>query len=518
MIYVQRIGTTSARVITGSEGAAFPFWSPDSNYIAFFAGYHLKKAAVAGGDPQNVASTAVSRGGAWGSKNVIVYAPDSGGALWRVNADGTGAAPLTDKLLLPSEDSHRWPVFLDDGDHFLFWAGNFSQLETTDTNAIILSSLDGKERTRIVSARSSIGFSAGQIFYVDGNGALRAAKFDLPSRSISGDPMIIANKVAVSPSTYSALFTVSNSGTVVYSSTSESDSSQFTWFDATGKELGRIGSVGMMFNPAISRDEKHLAFDGADSKARTISIRLLDLAAGSASRFTFDPTEETTPVWSPDGSVIAFRELNPPRVMLKKSSGIESAHTLAQSTVEADDVLPNGWAPDGKTLLVSYQLGKGGSALVVVSADTGQFRRLHETSASETNGQISPDGKWVAYSSNESGDWEIFVSTYPEGAGKWQISQGGGSEPRWRGDSKVLFFVGPKFMLMTANVSTAGSVTSSPPQALFQLHARPPISSTDLFSYDVSRDGKRFLVNQYVKPDHVPPLSILLNAAQPASK
>jgi Tol biopolymer transport system component len=518
MVYVQRIGTTSARAITGSEGASFPFWSPDSNYVAFFAGFHLKKAAISGGDPQNIAVAAVARGGAWGSKNVIVYAPDSGGALWRVNADGTGAAPLTDKLLLPSEDTHRWPVFLPDGDHFLFWAGNFSTSDSADTNGIFLGSLDAKERTKIVTARSSIGFSAGQIFYVDSNGALRAAQFDLGAKKTSGDPLIINNRVAVSPSTYYALFTVSSSGTVIYSSTSEADNSQFTWFDATGKELGRVGSVGVMFNPAISRDEKRLAFDGADSKARSINIRLLDLASGSASRFTFDPTEETAPAWSPDGSFIAFRELNPPRIMLKKSSGLEADHMLAQSKVEADDMLPNSWAPDGKTILIVNQLGKGGSDLLVVSADTGQFRKLHETSASETNGQISPDGKWVSYTSNESGDWEIYVSTYPDGAGKWQISQGGGTEPRWRGDGKAIFFVGPKYMLMSANVSTAGSVTSSPPQPLFRMRARPPISSTDLFSYDVSRDGKRFLVNQYVKPDHVPPLSIVLNATQPASK
>jgi hypothetical protein len=176
-------------------------------------------------------------------------------------------------------------------------------------------------------------------------------------------------------------------------------------------------------------------------------------------------------------------------------------------------MVPNSWTPDDQQILCSYQSSAGGSHLVLVDVSDGKIKPFIATKASETNGMISPDGKWVAYASNESGEWEIYVTTFPGAQGKWQVSRGGGAEPRWQGDNKEIFYIDPKGMLISVPVSAEGLFSAGAPTRLFPIRARAPISSTDLFTYDVSKDGKRFLVNRYVKPEHIEPLTVVLNAA-----
>ena len=182
-----------------------------------------------------------------------------------------------------------------------------------------------------------------------------------------------------------------------------------------------------------------------------------------------------------------------------------------------DDIVPNSWTRDGK-VIGTLQMAAGGSDLVLLPAAGGQETPFLTTKASETNGMISPDNKWVAYASNETGDWEVYVTTYPNAAGKWQVSRGGGTEPRWRGDGKELFYVAPGGTLTAVPVNGEGTFTSGTPEPLFQLHARSPISSTDLFTYDVSKDGSRFIVNRFVRPEHPAALTIVLNATNEGKK
>jgi hypothetical protein len=181
------------------------------------------------------------------------------------------------------------------------------------------------------------------------------------------------------------------------------------------------------------------------------------------------------------------------------------------------DIFPNSWTPDNKQILctISHDVGQNlgpGSELVLLPASGGDPIPFLVTKAAETNGQISPDGKWVAYASNESGEWEIYVTTFPNAAGKWQVSRGGGTEPRWRGDGREIFYIGPKGMLTAVQVGGEGTFSAGTPTPMFQFHGRSPISSTDIFSYDVSKDGSRFLVNRYLRPEHVEPLAIVLHA------
>jgi Tol biopolymer transport system component len=510
LLYVQRIGLPDANMIAGSEGASYPFWSPDAAYVAFFANGKLQKAAI-GGSVQTIAAVGgAPRGGSWSSKGVILYARDVGGPLWRVNADGNGAAPATEKILQSSESSHRWPFFLPDGDQFLMFAGNFNEKADDPLNGIYLSSLSKHEKKQLASTRSNAVYSEGRMYSVDSNGALVASPLDLAAAKINGPPTIVAPKTAISAATYYGSFSVSANSTIVFSGEGSTNSSQLTWMDRSGREAGRVGSIGVIANPAISPDGKRVSFDVSDVKARNVDVWILDFAQNNASRFTFKPAQEFSAVWSHDGSVIAYLDASlPVAVRLKKANGLEAEKPLAGLADQTAALVPTSWSPDGRQILCTAQISQG-NQLLLQPVDGGA-PVLFLSAAGVTNGQISPDGKWAAYASTETGESEIYVTTFPAAAGKWQVSRGGGAEPRWRGDGKAIFYIGPRQMMTESAVNTDGAFSAGSPHELFAIRGRAAISSTDLFTYDVTRDGTRFLVNQYIKPERAAPLHILLN-------
>jgi Tol biopolymer transport system component len=250
--------------------------------------------------------------------------------------------------------------------------------------------------------------------------------------------------------------------------------------------------------------------DLIDLKAHNIDVWLQNLTGHTMSRFTFLPAEETNAAWSRDGSMIAFRSGGRRRLSIKPAVGLGEEKQILDTTHNGDPI-PTGWALDGKQILITSQDPKGGSDLELVSVD-GKVTPLLNSPASETNGQISPDGKWMIYASDESGDWQVYATSFPNPGGKVQISRDEGSEPRWRPDGKEIFYIGPHRMLMVTSFNTEGTLSTGVPQPLFRLRGRAPISSTDLFTYDVTKDGKRFLVNRYMKPTDVPPINIILNS------
>jgi Tol biopolymer transport system component/tRNA A-37 threonylcarbamoyl transferase component Bud32 len=514
MIHVQRLGSPRATLLTGTEGASYPFWSPDNAYVGFFANGKLKKVAVSGGSPQAIASATYPRGGTWGNKGVIVYCPEAGGFLWRVNADGTHAAPLTDKLYLSTESSHRWPVFLPDGDHFLFWSGVFGANRSDAANGIYLSSLEAKDKKQVISGHSNCGYANGHLYYMDDSKSVLALAFDARRGETTGEPIAVSDNVTYQPSVYWAAFAVGGNDTVVFNTSSSAALSVLTWYDRTGKKLSEIGQPGILANPSVSPDGRRAAFDNSDLKTSNVDVWTEDLERETGSRFSFDPAEDATAVWSRDGKVIAYRSIavGDSVLIVKDASGGE-APKIVHSVRTGDDAVPNSWSRDGQKLLCSYQPLAGGSDLTVLDLKTSRMTPFVATKAGETNGQISPDGKWAAYASNESGDWEIYVTAFPSAQGKWQVSRGGGIEPRWNADGREIFYIDPKGTLTSMPVTTNGTFSAGAPSRLFQIHGRAPISSTDLFTYDVAKGGKRFLVNRYVTPQHIEPLTVVLNAA-----
>jgi len=518
MLYVQRIGSPNATLLPGTEGASYPFWSPDATNVAFFANGKLQKAAISGGVPQVLATVLAARGGSWGQQDVIIYAPDAGSAIWRVNADGTGVAPVTNRITAKEDNTHRWPVFLPNGKHFLFWAGNFGNSKDDRSSGIYASSLDGNERKLVTLCHSSFGYDSDHLLYADDERHLVSVAFDVSTATISGSRSVIANATGFQPSTYWAALTVAENGTVIYNTSSGAALSALTWMDRTGKELGRVGDAGVMANPFISPDGSRIALDISDERSNNVDIWIENANGVGNTRFTFSPEEEVVGVWSRDGSALAYRgnlSLGA-ALLLKRTTGMEREKQILRVPA-SDDILPNSWSPDDQHLLCTHESPSGYHLELVPSAG-GNPTSFQASQGSQVDGQVSPDGKWAAYASDESGKWEIYVTMFPGAAGKWQVSRGGGIEPRWRGDGKEIFYLGPTGMLMAVPVNGISTFSTGSPAPLFQIHGRAPISSTDLYRYDVAKDGRRFLVNRYVKPDRIIPLTIVLHATTEQEK
>ncbi len=516
VIYVQEVGSPSAAPLYGTTGATYPFWSPDDNYVAFFAQGKLKKISSSGGTPQVLANVRQPRGGTWGSKDVILYAPGSAGPLWRVDADGTDAAMVTDKTYgEKGMTSHRWPLFLPDGDHFLFWGGNFEEGPDDKMSGIYLSSISGREhKYLVVNALSNPGYANGRLFYVDNKRALVNVPMDAATGKIKGKAQVVAPQVGRHPSTYWAAFTVALNGTVVFHQGTGASLSQLVWYDRSGKELGRVGEPGLLANPSLSPDGRRVAFDVADPKGKNIDVYLEDLQQSNSTRFTFDPAEETTPAWSRDGKDIAYRSASGANLRLKSSSGFESDRGLALPIPGAVDMMPSSFAPGDARMLITTVTNGGGSSVYVADLKDHTATALLADKSNTSDGQISPDGKWVAYESDDGGEWNVYISPFPNGGGKLQVSRGGGREPRWRGDGKEIFYIDLQGNLVSVPVDNGDTLSTGTPKMLFQSHGRSTVSSSDLFTYDVTPDGQRFLVDRYVKPQETPPLNIILNAVQ----
>jgi Tol biopolymer transport system component len=507
------MGSRAVSTLQGTQGASYPFFSPDSQFVAFFADGKLKKIAVTGGPPQVLTLATNGRGGSWGSKNVILYTPNAARSIWRIDSDGSHNENVTAKYFLPTESTHRWPLFLPDGEHFLFFGGNFRNLDDDPDSGIYLASLSGRERKRIVLARSNPGYASGQLIYLDWHRGLVAAKFDVSSGQVAGEKKLIAEGVGFQPSTFYAAFAVGIDGTVVYNTSAGATTSVLAWYDRNGKE-SRLGEEGVIANPSLSPDSAYVAADRTDIKASNVDIWIHDVKRGTASRFTFDPSEEVTPVWSRDGQKLAYRLVKvTTTVQVKNLKGTEAEKAVfvppSQSALEN---IPNSWSADDTQILCTSLDAEGSTYLGLVSASGAGIKPFLKRTAHYSNGQFSPDGKWVAYASNESGDWEVYVTTYPGASGKWQVSRGGGTEPRWRGDGKEMFYLGPHEELTAVEVNAGETFSVGAPVKLFTFQARAGISSTDLFTYDAAKDGQRFIVNRYVKPEAIAPLTVVLNA------
>ncbi|HSY12184.1 MAG TPA: protein kinase [Verrucomicrobiae bacterium] len=513
-IYVQEVGTLSAIPLNGTEGATYPFWSPDDNYIGFFAQGKLKKIYSGGGTPQVLASAPQPRGGSWGSKGVVIYTPASGGPMWRVDADGAGAELLTDKIFgAKGITSHRWPVFLPDGDHFLFWGGDFEENPDDNVSGIYMSSLsDRQKQTLVTLARSNPGYSKGHLFYVESRGALVDVPMDPSTGKLLGKPHVAAAQVGRHPSTYWAAFSVALNGTVVLHQGTGASQSQLTWYDRSGKLLGHIGEPGLLANPDLSPEGNRVAYDVADPKGKNIDVYLYDLQHSTSTRFTFDPAEETTPVWTRDGKDIAYRSASGANLRLKNANGFESDRGLDIKIPGVIDMMATSFAPGDQQMAITTLLSKGGSSLYLLNLKDQSVTSLLQDRNSKADGQISPDGKWIAYESDESGELNIYISPFPNGGGKLQVSRGGGRDPRWRADGKEIFYLDSQGNLMSVKVDNEGTLSADTPTKLFPSHARMAVSSSDQFSFDVTPDGQKFLIDQYFKPAETPPLSIILNA------
>jgi len=504
VLWIYESGQPGAKSLADTEGATYPFWSPDGRFLAFFADGKLKKLELSGGPVQTICDAPSGRGGTWNNDGVIVFAPVAPGGLYRVSASGGTPAFVSNPDRTHGEHSNRWPMFLPDGKHYLYMAANFTG-RAKEAKAIFVGALDSSEKRFVVETTANAAYAAPGylLFYRDRT--LLAQPFDLKRFALTGQPTTILTEIYYQPQLQRAVFAVSDNGLLVAQTGSGTALSQPMWYDRNGNAVGVVGKPGVYGNVFLSPNAKSLAVDKTDMESLNTDIWTYELQRDSSKRLTFDPAIDSTPIWSPDAARLVFssNRLFNFDLYMKNCDGAQEERSIARQDV---DEWPNDWSRDGKYIL--YTRSTDLWFLTLPELKSSLFLKAASVLR---NGQFSPDGKWVAYMSNESGKWEIYVTSFPEARGKWQVSTGGGEQPRWRGDGKELFYLSPDGKMMAVPVKTGANFDPGTPAALFQTTPRQPVSSSDLFVYDVSRDGQRFLINTQVKQAETQPMSIILN-------
>jgi Tol biopolymer transport system component len=514
LLWIRALDSLSMQALPGTENPSFPFWSPDSRFLGFFAEGKLKKIDASGGPSQTLCDAPINRGGTWSPDGTILFAPVPDSPLYRVSSSGGVPTPVTRFDSTRGETSHRWPFFLPDGRRFLYLVTSFGSGEERQKMGIYVGSVDSKEEKFLVAAKSTMAYAQPGYLLFLREKILMAQRFDAKSLGLTGDPFPVAEQVQYFPQTANAIFSVSQSGLLVYQTVWSPVLSRLVWLDRGGRETGSLGTPGDQANPRISPDGKRIALDVIDHQTGNMDIWIYQSSGGVATRITSDPAIDASPVWSPDGDRIAFMSLRKghPDVYQRSSSGAGSEESMLQSERAK---YTTDWSPDGRFIL--YRNVDATTNLELWALPVGGDRKpfpFLKTPFGVSHGQFSPDGRWVAYASNESGRWEIFVAPFPGPGGNWKVSSSGGTEPRWRRDGKELFYLAPDGNLMAVEVKAGATFEAGSATALFQTRRRVPVSSTDMFSYDVSADGQRFLVNTDVGEVASTPLTVVLNWAE----
>jgi serine/threonine protein kinase len=504
-IWIYELGSGNANSVADTEGASYPFWSADGRNIAFFADGKLKTLEVPGGPVQVLCDAPSGRGGAWNKDGVIVFTPEAspGGGLYRVSASGGTPEQISTPDPARGEQSHRWAVFLPDGRHYLYMAANFAGRK--NVNAIFAGSLGSNEKHFVVEASGNAAYAAPGYLLFPREKTLLAQRFDLKRFALIGDPTAVLTDIQYQPQVRRAVFAVSDNDVLVGQTGAGIAFSQPLWFDRKGHQEGAVGKAGVYGSVFIAANGRSVAVDSTDMTSLNTDVWTYELQRESAQRLTFDPGFDVVPIWSPDASRLVFSSNRGEHVDLymKNSDGAETEKVIVHDEFNK---IPSDWFRNGEYIL--YTRGPDLWFLTLPALKSTLFIKAPSI---VRNGQFSPDGKWVAYASNETGKWEIYVTSFPDARGKWQVSTGGGEEPRWRGDRKELFYISSDSKMMAVPVTIGANFDAGAPVALFQAVPRQPVSTNDQFVYDVARDGQRFLILTQVKRPESRPMSVILN-------
>jgi serine/threonine protein kinase/Tol biopolymer transport system component len=485
-LWVRPMNVLEAHMLSGTEGAIFPFWSPDGRALGFFADGKLKTVDLNGGAPLVVCDAPFGRGGAWGPGGEILFSPNTQTPLMRVSASGGTPVPVT-KIDAAQHTSHRWPSFLPDRKHFLYLAINHDSSRSAN-DTLYYASLDGGENRQLFRSTSNAIYGSGFLLFVRGD-QLMAQPFDPATGRLSGEAQGLASGVVNDVSTWHMDASASNNGLLVLGSGGTADW-KLLWMDRSGKQIGTVADKLTNLQTArISPQGDRIALQ-IDTGANDVWV--FDLARGVRTRLTFGPVSNTFPVWSPDGKWIAYNSDRNGRANLyRKPSDGSGAEELLLT--DEQTALPNDWSRDGKYLL--YSRGPVGNQEIWALPLEGERKpRLVVTRTGNlfsSGGHLSPDGRWIAYVSNESGTPEVFVVAFRGGQGKWQVSTNGGVQPKWSRDGKEFYYA-------NTTSRTVFAVPVKEVNGALQFGTAQPLVSntaTTQFFYDVSPDSKKVLLN-----------------------
>jgi Tol biopolymer transport system component len=510
-LWVRPLDQVAAQPLAGTEGAIGPFWAPDGRAIGFFAEGKLKRIDLTGGAVQVLADVSNAMGGAWSAGGVILFTPSSTDPLLGVPATGGPVSSVTH--LAAGQAGHHWPEFLPDGRRFLFVVSTGQP----ETYGIYVGSLGGGEPTRIMPNATEVAYAPPGYLLLVARDVLVAYPFDAASATVTGEPIPVAQGVGSCCDI--GAFSVSTQGILAYRG-GVATRRQLAWIDRTGKVLGAVGAVDDSAPSFLdlSPDDQRVVFIRAVQA--NIDIWLIRAGESAPRRFTFERAIDSGPVWSPDGSRIVFRTFRGGTYNLyeKPVNGTTDEQPLLVTPLPK---APQDWSRDGRLLLYSNQDPKTGTDLwaLPMTGERKPFPVL-QTRFDEIQGQFSPDGRWLAYASNESGRDEIYVQTFPEAGGKWQISAAGGLQPRWRRDGQELFYVAPDNRLMAAPIRVAPgtkALEAGAPVPLFttKLATGPnivPAGFQARAQYAVAANG-RFLMNISADDGVISPITIVQNWA-----
>ena len=504
-IWVRRLDALEAQKLPETEGAARFWWSPDSRFVAFFVGGQLKKVPATGGPAQLICESD-GADGAWGVTGEILFDSRAVDPIRGVDAAGGKPVQETSSDTVKGSVGQAWPFFLPDGKHYLFLAMPSSPNEKA---TIHVAAVGVKGSTPLTPTSSRVEYASGYLVYTL-DGTLVAHRFDADTLKLSGDPIPLAAQVNADANA-SALFSTSSNGDLSYVS-GASDESELVWVDRTGREIERVGEPALYRDIALSPDGTRVAYGLADPRRTAEDIWMRDLKRGIVTRIGFGPATSFWPVWSPDGAQIVYAKDTGGGVI-----GIavrEAAGAAAERILFLDKSAPSGpldWSRDGKWLAVLVLPASRRTQVKMLAMPAGGTPGDYLVSdVTQSGARFSPDGRYVAYSSNEGGVREVYVQSYPAGAGKWQISSGGGAFPAWRSDGKELFFEAPGGQLFSVPVTLSPKFEPGVSKPLFKVSLERSTIAVAASRWAVSANGDRFLVNS-TRARRGPPITVVLD-------
>lgn len=503
-LWLRPLNSLTANRLAGTELVDAAFWSPDSKSLAFFSGGSLKALHLESGKIRTICSSIVGRSsGTWSHDGIILFESAKRREIYRVPAEGGEPVPIR----LPDKTNHEiryaGPQFLADGRHYIY----FVQSERQESTGIYVASLDSKDSKQLLNSFTNAALArlddgATYLLYTKGS-QLLAQSFDTNRLEMTGRPISIVPNVSIETTLGIARASVSASqnGILAYRTQSPEDSSELRWFDRQGRPLGLIGAPGSYTNPALSPDERKLIVSRTDPQIQTRDLWLFDLATGASSRFTFDPDDEDFALWSKDGSRIAYNVVHDgiAHIFEKPIAGdVQPELFMPLKDQFGDYETIRSWSPDGRFFL----FGRGLNVKDVWALRMDDHKILGPYNIGSP--RVSPNGKWVAFTSEESGQSEVYVEGFPKAEGKWQVSTQGGAEPSWRADGRELFFLGGN-KLYGMNVDTqTQAFKPGIAKPLFDVH----VETFRRRRYQVAANGERFLI---VVPSRPSPITVETN-------
>jgi Tol biopolymer transport system component len=481
-LWVRPTSMLEARELPGTDSATFPFWSPDSRSLGFFADGKLKTVDLEGGSTQMICDAPLGRGGAWGADGVMLFSPAPTAPLMRVSASGGTPVAIT-KLDLGLQTSHRWPFFLPDGKHFLYIALHHDASKAGN-NMVYYASLDGRENRPLFRSQTNAVYASGFILFGRGD-QIMAQPFNPSTGTASGEPQNVAKGVMNDSSTWHMDASASNDGLLVFGSGASGDL-ELVWMDRSGKMSTIADKLPDLQSAVLSPQGDRVALQ---MNAGQTDIWVLDLTRGVRTRVTFGPVGNVSPIWSPDGKWIAYSSAQSGHFAICRKPSDGSGAEECLLNVEQQPGLHD-WSRDGKYLMYSLPVVGGPSRQIFALPLEGDHKPslLVERGA---GGKLSPDGRWLAYQSAESGRFEVYVMPFGGGQGKWQVSANGGQQPRWSADGKQLYYMDLTYNLFAVPVTNAGGALQfGAAEKLISNWSAPQVF------YDVSPDGKKFLLDR----------------------